>query len=101
MPKTRASYRSWQMEKLSDPAIAAAYLNACLDESPQTFLSGLKKVAQARQMTAVAKEAGIQRETLYRSISEQGNPTLETLSSVLAVLGMELRVTVGKQNHSE
>jgi probable addiction module antidote protein len=56
------------------------------------FLKALKKVAQARQMTKVAQEAGVQRETLYRSLSENGNPTLETLSSVLHALGMELRV---------
>jgi probable addiction module antidote protein len=43
-------------------------------------------------MTKVAQEAGVQRETLYRSLSENGNPTLETLSSVLHALGMELRV---------
>ena len=44
-------------------------------------------------MTKVAKGAGVQRETLYRTLSEQGNPTLETLSAVLGVLGMRLSVT--------
>jgi probable addiction module antidote protein len=92
MPKTTVSYRDWQMEKLADPQIAEGYLNACLEEGPDIFLKALKKVAQARQMTKVAEEAGVQRETLYRSLSENGNPTLETLSSVLHALGMELRV---------
>jgi probable addiction module antidote protein len=92
MPKTRISYRDWLLGELSDPKIAERYLNACLEEGPDLFLKGLKKVAQARQMTKVAKEAGVQRETLYRSLSENGNPTLETLSSVLHALGMELRV---------
>jgi len=49
-------------------------------------------VAQSRQMAKVAKDAGVQRETLYRSLSEQGNPTLETLSSVLAALGMKISI---------
>jgi probable addiction module antidote protein len=92
MPKTRISYRDWLLEELSDPKIAERYLNACLEEGPDLFLKGLRKVAQARQMAKVAKEAGVQRETLYRSLSENGNPTLETLSSVLHALGMELRV---------
>jgi len=92
MPKTRVSYHDWQMDKLADPQVAEGYLNACLEEGPDLFLKGLKKVAQARQMSKVAKEAGVQRETLYRSLSEDGNPTLETLSSVLHALGMELRV---------
>jgi probable addiction module antidote protein len=52
----------------------------------------LKNVAQARQMAKVAKDAGVQRETLYRSFSEQGNPTFETLSSVLGALGMKLSI---------
>jgi probable addiction module antidote protein len=43
-------------------------------------------------MTQVAKLAGIQRETLYRAFSEQGNPTFETLSSVLCALGMKLSI---------
>jgi probable addiction module antidote protein len=43
-------------------------------------------------MSQVAKQAGIQRETLYRAFSEQGNPTFETLSSVLGALGMKLSI---------
>ncbi len=93
MPKTRVSYRDWLLGELADPKTAEGYLNACLEEGPDLFLKGLKKVAQTRQMAKVAKEAGVQRETLYRSLSEDGNPTLETLSSVLHALGMELRVT--------
>lgn len=93
MPKRTTSYNSWLTEQLTDPKIAERYLNACLEEGPDVFLKALKKVAQARQMSKVAQEAGVQRETLYRSLSENGNPTLETLSSVLHALGMELRVT--------
>jgi probable addiction module antidote protein len=77
---------------LQDPGEASAYLNAALDDSPKAFLKALKNVAQARQMSRVAKDAGIQRETLYRSFSEQGNPTFETLSSVLEALGMKLAI---------
>ena len=43
-------------------------------------------------MSQVDKQAGIQRETLYRAFSEQGNPTFETLSSVLGALGMKLSI---------
>jgi len=92
MPKTAIPYNSWLAGELTDPKIAERYLNASPKEGPDGFLKALKKVAQARQMTKVAQEAGVQRETLYRSLSENGNPTLETLSSVLHALGMELRV---------
>jgi probable addiction module antidote protein len=92
MTKT-TSYRESLLAVLADPIEASAYLNAALEDSPHAFLKALKNVAQARQMTRVAKDAGIQRETLYRSFSEQGNPTLETLSSVLAALGMKLSIS--------
>jgi probable addiction module antidote protein len=92
MSKT-SSYRQSLVTALQDPVEASAYLNAALEDSPQAFLKALKNVAQARQMSKVAKDAGIQRETLYRSFSEQGNPTFETLSSVLDALGMKLSVS--------
>jgi probable addiction module antidote protein len=89
-----APYRQSLLNALQDPVEASAYLNAALDDSPKAFLKALKNVAQARQMTRVAKDAGIQRETLYRSFSEQGNPTFETLSSVLEALGMKLSIAL-------
>ena len=90
-PRT-SSYREALLTSLLDPAEASAYLNAALEDSPEAFLKALKNVAQARTMASVAREAGIQRETLYRAFSEQGNPTFETLSSVLGALGMKLSI---------
>ncbi|MFY9746484.1 MAG: addiction module antidote protein [Acidobacteriaceae bacterium] len=101
MPKKTRSYRAWQLEKLASPAAAASYLDACLAESPELFLTALKKVAQANQMAKVARNAGVQRETLYRSLSEQGNPTLETLASVLGVLGMSLAIRPKASHHKK
>ena len=88
-----SSYRQSLLAALLDPAEASAYLNAALEDSPQAFLKAVRNVAQSRQMVKVAKDAGVQRETLYRSLSEQGNPTFETLSSVLAALGMKISIT--------
>jgi probable addiction module antidote protein len=94
MPKRTKPYESWQLEKLSDPKLAAGYLNASLMESPELFLVALGKVAQAHQMSRVAREAGVQRETLYRSLSEQGNPTFDTLSSILKSVGLKISIEV-------
>ncbi len=93
MTMQTSSYRQSLLTALLDPVEASAYLNAALEDSPEAFLKALKNVAQARPMTQVAKQAGIQRETLYRAFSEQGNPTFETLSSVLGALGMKLSIT--------
>ena len=92
MPKRTKSYDNWQMAKLANPAAAASFLNAALADSQEMFLLALRKVAQAREMAKVAKEAGVQRETLYHALSEEGNPTLATLSSVLSAVGMELLI---------
>jgi probable addiction module antidote protein len=92
MPKLR-SFGEWQLKKLMSRKVAASYLNAALSDSPESFLKALRKLAQAHQMARVAKEAGVQRETLYRSLSEQGNPTLDTLYSVLNAIGLKILIS--------
>jgi len=47
-------------------------------------------VARAKGMTALANETGLSREQLYRSFSEQGNPTLKTMLAVMRALGVDL-----------
>src|ERR1035438_6788415 len=87
-----SSYRDALLESLKDPDEAREYLNAAFEDSREAFLKALKNVAQAHQMAKVAREAGVQRETLYRSLSEDGNPTLDTLYSVLGAVGLTLNV---------
>jgi probable addiction module antidote protein len=78
-----------------DPAFAAEYLKAALEDSdePQVLLIVLRQVAEAKGGVAkVAKAAGIQRESLYRALSKRGNPRLSTLSAVLKAVGLKLTV---------
>lgn len=93
MPKRTKDYHSWLVVRLTNPRTAANYLNAAMNDSTEMFLTALRNVAEARTMAKVAQEAGINRESLYRALSEEGNPRLSTLSSVLNVLG--LRIFVG------
>ena len=51
-------------------------------------------------LRAVATEAGISRESLYRALSPKGNPTLKTLVAVLKTLGLRLSVTPESQLQS-
>jgi probable addiction module antidote protein len=92
MLKKTQSYDEWQMDRLTRPTAAAAFLNAALEDSVEMFLVALKKVAQAHQIAKVAKEAGVKRETMYRSFSGTGNPTIETLTSVLSALELDFEV---------
>ena len=92
MPKRSSDYHSWLLTQLADLDEAASYLNAAIEDSPQMFLKALRNVAEAYGMSKVAEEAGRARESLYRTLSEEGNPRLDTLTSILEVLG--LRITV-------
>lgn len=83
-------YRSRLLERLTIPSEAAHYINAALEDSVEMFLEAVKDVAQAHQMTKIARKSGVAREALYRSLSVEGNPTLDTLVSVLNALGLKI-----------
>jgi probable addiction module antidote protein len=82
---------------LRSPEEMAAYLDAWLDEFPDD-VSGIARavgdIARAKGMTQVAKDAGLSRESLYRALSQEGNPSLSTILKVLAAVGLKLTVSV-------
>ncbi len=78
--------------KLADPTRAARYLNNALEDSLEMFLEALRDVAQAKQMTKVARMAKVTRESLYKLTTVTGNPTIRNLHSVLQALDLNLRV---------
>ncbi len=61
-------------------------------DMPQTILTAIRLVAEARGFKNFANEAGVNRESLYKTLSEDGNPKLDTLAKILDVL--DLRLTV-------
>lgn len=85
-------------ELRADHAFAAEYLKAALEEldDPEhraVGLLALRDIAEAYGgVAAIAHEAGISREALYRALSATGNPTLKTLLAVLHAVGMRLSV---------
>lgn len=87
-----ASFDEWLLEELRDPEFAREYLNAALeDEDPRMFLLALRYLAKAHGgMAQLAEEAELSRETLYRTLSLKGNPTLSTLTAILDVFGWQL-----------
>ena len=69
------------------------YLEAVMEgNDPKHIARALGDVARSKGMTEIAKKTGLGRQALYNALSESGNPTLETLTSVLTVLGLELTV---------
>ena len=72
----------------------AAYLEAALqDGDPQLVAAALGDIARAKGMSQVARDAGLGRESLYKSLSSSGNPELATILKVITALGLELHVT--------
>jgi probable addiction module antidote protein len=100
MPKRTQSYDAWQLDRLTRPSAASAFLNAAREDSREMFLVALRKVAQANQMSRIAKEANIQRESLYRALSEDGNPRYWTLDSVLDALELDIKVVPKKKKEN-
>ena len=69
------------------------YLEAAMEgNDPKHIASALGDVARSKGMSEIAREANLGRQALYNALSENGNPTLETLVGVLNALGLQLTV---------
>ena len=82
-------------EQLRTPEEMAAYLDAWLDEYPDD-VSGIARalgnVARAKGMAQIARDTGLSRESLYKALSGEGNPTFATVLKVARALGVKLHV---------
>lgn len=90
-----ASYKKMLMARLrKNPKEAIGYLNAALEEDdPKVFLIALRDVAEAYGgMSAMAKKADLNRVSLYRMLSENGNPEIASVDRLLKVLGLQLSI---------
>lgn len=88
------SYEQATLQVLTDPVEAAAYIEAVLElDDPVTLLVALRQVANAHGMAEVARRADVGDKTLFRALSENGNPTLSTVHKVLRAVGLRLSVT--------
>src|SRR5436305_5021174 len=82
-------------EHLDTPQAIAAYVDAALEEGdPKLVAAALGDAARARGMTALARQTGLSRESLYRARSSDENPELAT---VLKVLGLEARAMTKRE----
>ncbi len=91
MPKTRTL--PWDpAEHLETEEDMVAYLNVALDEGDLgLILATLGDIARAQRMAVVAQQAGLGRESLYKSLSANGNPEFATVLKVVHALGLRLQ----------
>jgi probable addiction module antidote protein len=80
-------------EQLRTPEEMAAYLDAWLEEAPDDasgITRALGDIARAKGMSQVARDAGLSRESLYKALSETGNPSFATVLKVARAVGVKL-----------
>src|SRR4051812_18093957 len=86
-------------EHLRTPAEMAAYFQACLEEADgdAAFVAkALGDIARAKGMAQVARDAGLSRESLYKALSGDRTPGLDTILKVIDALGLRLRAEPSK-----
>ena len=98
--KTKAKTKSLAYEvseQLCTPEEMAAYLDAWLVDAPD-YAAGiacaLGDIARAKGMSQVARDTGLSRESLYKALSENGNPSFATVLKVAKALGVQLHAEV-------
>jgi DNA-binding phage protein len=90
---THKSYHSYLIESLKDPAEAAAYLDAVLeDDDLEHILLALKNVAEAH-----SNESDADWEDCYQLLAKGETPTLQAIALLLSKLGLKLSVTVKQE----
>lgn len=80
-------------EQLRTPEEMAAYLDGWFTEAPEDVAGiarALGDIARARGMSQVARDTGLSRESLYKALSVDGNPSLATVLKVARALGLRL-----------
>ena len=97
--KKRVNYHDDLMKDLKDRKKALGYLNAALRQGDkEAFLLALKDVAEAwGGLSKLARTAHMPRITLYKMLSEEGNPEMESLENVLKALGFSLSVVESRE----
>jgi len=73
--------------------IATNFVNAAAEDSNEMLLVAMRNMAEAHKMSKVASRAKLNRESLYKTLSREGNPTLESFKNILDVFGLKIVVT--------
>jgi probable addiction module antidote protein len=93
---TTLKLRKWDSaEHLKTDEDMAAYLEACLQEAGDdaAFIAqALGNIARAKGMTQLSKDTGLGRESLYKALSGEGNPSFATILKVTHALGLKFQV---------
>ncbi|MEI8296250.1 MAG: transcriptional regulator [Alphaproteobacteria bacterium] len=101
---TTVKYTDYLKTVLKDPKRAAGYLNAALETGDlATFTLALRDVVDAlgEGVGSTASKSNLNRESLYRMLSKNGNPRLSSLSSLMNSLGLEVHIVAKTASKSK
>ncbi len=107
MARKYKKFREYHIEKLKDPAEAKAYLELALkdlhqDGNREEFLLALRDVTEAQGGVAhLLEKTDLKSPSVYKALSEKGNPTLGTLDRILGGLGLRLSIEPAIQTSSQ
>jgi probable addiction module antidote protein len=90
--RTAVTFSSFDAaDYLRDETDIAAYLDAAVaEDDPAVLARALGAIARARNMSDLARETGLTRQSLYKSLSGNGNPSLDTIMRVTSALGLRM-----------
>ena len=84
------------LEALADPEVATAYIQNCLKETGRArsrlLLRALMNVARAQGISSLAKGSESRRRLIYKVLSDDGNPSIKTIESILNAMGLAIDV---------
>lgn len=93
----KLTLKKWDVvEHLKTDEDMVLYFNACLDDDPgdgSLIRAALGDIARAKGMSQIARDTGLARESLYKALSEEGNPEFSTILKVVHALGLKLSAT--------
>jgi probable addiction module antidote protein len=85
-------------EHLDSDEMISAFIDAALEDGdPALVAAAIGDVARAKGMTAIAREAGVSRESLYKALSAEGNPEFAAIVKVLKALRLRLTVSADEE----
>jgi probable addiction module antidote protein len=87
------SFNSYLIERLRDPLIACNYITEAIEEHDPEYLKvALGDIVKAYGVAEISEKSGLSRQTIYKMLSEGGNPTHKNLVAILDAIGLELTV---------
>ena len=92
MTASSRSYKEGLLRRLRDNTEAVNYLQAALEVSQSAFLVALKNVLDSRKVAAVARASKLNRVHIHQMLTEDGNPTLNSLEKILRAIGLRLEI---------